>query len=43
LRLLGVRVGALARLSEHLLSGDVPVFTTKRPPRQPDPHTAPLF
>jgi DNA polymerase-4 len=43
LRLLGVRVGALVRLSEHLLSGDEPVSTATRPPRQPDPHTAPLF
>ena len=43
LRLLGVRVGALVRLSEHLLSGDEPPSPATRRARHPDPHTAPLF
>ncbi len=43
LRLLGVRVGALVRLSGHLLSGDEPVSAATRQARHPDPYTAPLF
>ncbi|SDZ94269.1 Y-family DNA polymerase [Acidovorax soli] len=43
LRLLGVRVGALVRLSEHPQAGSEPVSASSRPARKADPHTAPLF
>ena len=43
LRLLGVRVGSLVRLSESPLSGDEPVSAATHRARHPDPHTAPLF
>ena len=43
LRLLGVRVGSLVRLSGSPLAGEGPVSAATRPARHPDPHTAPLF
>ena len=43
LRLLGVRVGALVRLSDHLLSVAEPPCVAPGTARHPDPHTAPLF
>ena len=43
LRLLGVRVGALVRLSDHLASAGEPPCAGPGTARHPDPHTAPLF
>jgi DNA polymerase-4 len=43
LRLLGVRVGALVRLSDHLASAGEPPCAGPGTARHPDPHTVPLF
>ena len=41
--LMGVRVGALVRLSDHLASAGEPPCAGPGTARHPDPHTVPLF